>query len=267
MTITETVAPEAPATSAARPADHNDTVGHPADGRNRPLIRNTGPEWSVSKVKSNQLKLVAAGIGAGAARRDGRTGRCRSLTRRGIGTVSEGPEFTLGETTTVICCAYRTGDHICDAAGDGRTARRLRNGANPLFAVWRRAGSARRGRAAGAALLRIADVGDCRGLTVACRADDHLVVDRERRARVACRARNDVGLAVAVLASNGDRRRRDRGYRAGLRQQRGVSACAVGHHELAVQTTSNRPSAGPGPPMAPCWPPGPPGMPPPGPNA
>ena len=51
-------------------------------------------EWS--KVKSSQLKLVAAGIGAGALVA---MGALTVVFSDAPGTVSEGP--TLGETTTV----------------------------------------------------------------------------------------------------------------------------------------------------------------------
>ena len=79
-TITETVAPEAPETSAVDAADHNDTVGHPADGRNSP-----NPDTRVRngdvRMKSKQLKLVAAGIGAGAAVAMGALGYVRRRSR------------------------------------------------------------------------------------------------------------------------------------------------------------------------------------------
>jgi hypothetical protein len=52
-------------------------------------------EWS--KVKSSQLKLVAAGIGAGALVA---MGTLTVVFSDAPGTVSEGPEVTLGETTT-----------------------------------------------------------------------------------------------------------------------------------------------------------------------
>jgi hypothetical protein len=52
-------------------------------------------EWSA--VKSSQLKLVAAGIGAGALVAMGTLTVVFSATP---GTLGEGPEFTLGETTT-----------------------------------------------------------------------------------------------------------------------------------------------------------------------
>lgn len=51
-------------------------------------------------MKSKQLKLVAAGIGAGAAVAMGALGLAFAEQPTGSGTVSEGPEFTLGETTT-----------------------------------------------------------------------------------------------------------------------------------------------------------------------
>ena len=52
-------------------------------------------EWS--KVKSSQLKLVAAGIGAGALVA---MGTLTVVLSDAPGTVGEGPEVTLGETTT-----------------------------------------------------------------------------------------------------------------------------------------------------------------------
>jgi hypothetical protein len=51
-------------------------------------------------MKSKQLKLVAAGIGAGAAVAMGAVGVAFAGQPNGVGTFSEGPEFTLGETTT-----------------------------------------------------------------------------------------------------------------------------------------------------------------------
>ena len=54
-------------------------------------------EWS--EVKSKQLKLAAAGIGAGAAIAMGALGAAFAGTP-GVGTLSEGAEITLGETTT-----------------------------------------------------------------------------------------------------------------------------------------------------------------------
>lgn len=51
-------------------------------------------------VKSKQLKLVAAGIGAGAAVAMGALGLTFAQTPSTTGTFSEGPEITLGETTT-----------------------------------------------------------------------------------------------------------------------------------------------------------------------
>ncbi len=52
-------------------------------------------EWS--EVKSSQLKLVAAGFGAGALVA---MGTLTVVLSDAPGTVSEGPEVTLGETTT-----------------------------------------------------------------------------------------------------------------------------------------------------------------------
>jgi hypothetical protein len=52
-------------------------------------------EWS--EVKSSQLKLVAAGIGAGALVA---MGTLTVVLSEAPGTVGEGPEVTLGETTT-----------------------------------------------------------------------------------------------------------------------------------------------------------------------
>jgi hypothetical protein len=106
---------------------------------------------------------------------------------------------------------------------------------------WRPAGSAWSTWARGRGWLWIADVGDRRGLPGACRADDDLVVYGERRRSSAGRrSRYDVGLAEAVLASNGDRCGRYRGDRTRLRQHRGVIACAVGHHELPMQRCRTR---------------------------
>ena len=48
-------------------------------------------------MKSNQLKLVAAGIGAGALVS---MGTLTVVFSDAPGTISEGPEITLGETTT-----------------------------------------------------------------------------------------------------------------------------------------------------------------------
>jgi hypothetical protein len=52
-------------------------------------------EWSA--VKPSQLKLVAAGIGAGALVA---MGTLTVVFSDAQGTVGEGPEITLGETTT-----------------------------------------------------------------------------------------------------------------------------------------------------------------------
>jgi hypothetical protein len=52
-------------------------------------------EWS--EVKSSQLKLVAAGIGAGALVA---MGALTVVFSDAPGNVGEGPEITLGETTT-----------------------------------------------------------------------------------------------------------------------------------------------------------------------
>ena len=51
-------------------------------------------------MKSKQLKLVAAGIGAGAAVAMGALGASFADEPNSAGTVSEGAEITLGETTT-----------------------------------------------------------------------------------------------------------------------------------------------------------------------
>ena len=51
-------------------------------------------------MKSKQLKLVAAGIGAGAAVAMGALGASLAAEPNGAGTLSEGPEITMGETTT-----------------------------------------------------------------------------------------------------------------------------------------------------------------------
>ena len=55
-------------------------------------------EWS--EVNSKQLKLVSAGIGASAVVAMGALGAAFSPAPTGAGTVSEGPEITLGETST-----------------------------------------------------------------------------------------------------------------------------------------------------------------------
>ena len=52
-------------------------------------------EWS--DVKSSQLKLVAAGVGAGALVA---MGALTVVFSAAPGTLGEGPEITLGETTT-----------------------------------------------------------------------------------------------------------------------------------------------------------------------
>lgn len=52
-------------------------------------------EWSA--VKPSQLKLVAAGIGAGALVA---MGTLTVVLSAAPGTLGEGPEITLGETTT-----------------------------------------------------------------------------------------------------------------------------------------------------------------------
>ena len=50
---------------------------------------------------SKQLKLISAGIGAGAVIGDGRVGRrVPAAHGEGTQTFGEGPEITLGETTT-----------------------------------------------------------------------------------------------------------------------------------------------------------------------
>lgn len=51
-------------------------------------------------MKSKQLKLVAASVGAGAAVAMGAIGLAFSEAPSSTGTFSEGPELTLGETTT-----------------------------------------------------------------------------------------------------------------------------------------------------------------------
>jgi hypothetical protein len=52
-------------------------------------------EWS--EVNSSQLKLVAAGVGAGALVA---MGALTVVFSGAPGSISEGPEITLGETTT-----------------------------------------------------------------------------------------------------------------------------------------------------------------------
>jgi hypothetical protein len=55
-------------------------------------------EWS--EVKSKKLKLVSAGVGASAVVAMGALGVTLGEAPSGTSTVSEGPEITLGETTT-----------------------------------------------------------------------------------------------------------------------------------------------------------------------
>jgi hypothetical protein len=51
-------------------------------------------------MKSKQLRLVAAGIGAGAAVAMGVVGLTSAEVPTTAGTLSDGPEVTLGETST-----------------------------------------------------------------------------------------------------------------------------------------------------------------------
>jgi hypothetical protein len=51
-------------------------------------------------VNTKQLKVMAAGIGAGAAVAMGVVGLSFADTPHTAGTVSDGPEITLGETST-----------------------------------------------------------------------------------------------------------------------------------------------------------------------
>jgi hypothetical protein len=51
-------------------------------------------------MNSKQLKLVAAGFGASAAVAMGALGASFAGGPSGAGIVSDGPEFTIGETTT-----------------------------------------------------------------------------------------------------------------------------------------------------------------------
>jgi hypothetical protein len=51
-------------------------------------------------MKSRQLKLVAAGIGAGSVVAMGALGVLFAGEPSGAGTFSEGPEITMGETST-----------------------------------------------------------------------------------------------------------------------------------------------------------------------
>jgi hypothetical protein len=51
-------------------------------------------------MKSRQLKLAAAGIGAGSAVAMGALGVLFADEPNNAGTVSEGPEITMGETST-----------------------------------------------------------------------------------------------------------------------------------------------------------------------
>lgn len=53
-----------------------------------------------SQVKSNQFKIVSAGIGASAVVAMGALTVGLSAAPSGTGVVGEGPELTLGETTT-----------------------------------------------------------------------------------------------------------------------------------------------------------------------
>jgi hypothetical protein len=54
----------------------------------------------MSNMKSKQLKLVAAGIGAAAAVAMGALGASFAQTPNSTGNLSEGIEITLGETST-----------------------------------------------------------------------------------------------------------------------------------------------------------------------
>jgi hypothetical protein len=51
-------------------------------------------------VKTNRFKLMAAAIGAGAVVAMGALGASFAAAPSGTGTFSDGPEFTLGETST-----------------------------------------------------------------------------------------------------------------------------------------------------------------------
>lgn len=51
-------------------------------------------------MKSNRFKLMAAGIGAGAAVAMGALGASFAAAPNETGTFSDGPEITLGETST-----------------------------------------------------------------------------------------------------------------------------------------------------------------------
>jgi hypothetical protein len=65
----------------------------------RPLLHCSRPETEMewSEVKSSQLKVVAAGIGAGALVA---MGALTVVLSDPPGALGEGPEITLGETTT-----------------------------------------------------------------------------------------------------------------------------------------------------------------------
>jgi hypothetical protein len=54
----------------------------------------------VTEVTSKQLKIASAGIGASAVIAMGALGAAFSQAPSGTGTISEGPEITLGETVT-----------------------------------------------------------------------------------------------------------------------------------------------------------------------
>ena len=71
-------------------------------------------EWS--EVKSSQLKVVAAGIGAGALVS---MGALTVVFSDAPGSISEGPEITMGETTTSTTAPLPSGDFHRHARGDG----------------------------------------------------------------------------------------------------------------------------------------------------
>ena len=80
-------------------------------------------EWS--EVKSSQLKLVAASIGAGALVA---MGALTVVFSDAPGSISEGPEITMGETSTSTTAPLTVRDVYSHADGDGFDARGLRNG-------------------------------------------------------------------------------------------------------------------------------------------
>ena len=78
-------------------------------------------EWS--EVKSSQLKVVAAGIGAGALVS---MGALTVVFSDAPGSISEGPEITMGETSTSTTAPLSVETSIATPEVDGFDARGLR---------------------------------------------------------------------------------------------------------------------------------------------